>query len=114
MSLVMLMADLPPISNRLQVESGSTVSPSAKAFKTVGAAKPLGNMNNVCRPVRVSSSTSASRLGGSETTSNVGPTEYGEVNPSLSGQDRHFLSLLESDEITDAQSDQMFSDYFNS
>jgi hypothetical protein len=107
------MSNLPPISKRLQVEDGTNVSPRAKAFKTVGQAQPLGDMHSVFKPVRCSSSTTPSRLGDSETESDDGPTGYGQVDPSLSGKDRHFITLLEDTDISTADSDRYFNEYFS-
>jgi hypothetical protein len=107
------MTNLPPISKRLKVEEGSAVSPRAKAYSPTGGAKPLGDMNGVFRPVRVSSSTSASRLGGSETESEDGPTVYGTIDPSLSGRDRHMILMLEDTDISTSDSDRYFNEYFS-
>jgi hypothetical protein len=107
------MTDLPPISRRLKVEDGTTVSPRAKAFKTVGKAQPLGDMQSVFKPVRCTSSTTTSRLGDSETESDDGPTGYGQVDPSLSGRDRHMILMLEDTDISTADSDRYFNEYFS-
>jgi hypothetical protein len=70
-------------------------------------------MNGVFRPVRVSSTTSPSRLGGSEVESEDGPTVYGTIDPSLSGRDRHMILMLEDTDISTADSDRYFNEYFS-
>ena len=106
------MSDLPPLSNRLHVEAGEAVSPRSRPFRERGGLQPLGAMAGRFKPTRVSSSTSPSRSGGSETISSDAHTQFGDVDPSLSAADRHFLGMLESDDISDAEADQAFNAYF--
>jgi hypothetical protein len=75
--------------------------------------KPLGNVGAVVRPTRVSSSTTPSRRGDSETQSNDAQTVYGAADVQMSGQERHFMSMLESSDITAAEADSYFDSYFS-
>jgi hypothetical protein len=74
--------------------------------------KPLGNVGAVVRPQRVSSSTTPSRRGDSETLSNDPQTVYSSEEFSLSGEERHFMSMLESSDISAAEADTYFDSYF--
>jgi hypothetical protein len=98
----------PPIG-RVKTESGDVVVPS-KFSRRPAPFKPLGNMNSVFKAQRVSSSTSPSRDASSETTSDDYHTAYGDHD--LSGMDRHMLGMLESNDISQSEANQHFTNYF--
>jgi hypothetical protein len=102
----------PPISSRLSVASGENTSPHAKQWKERGGIQPLTEMSGVYRAQRVSSSTTPSRRGDSETTSDDAQTQFGQACPSLSGEAKHFLGLLEDPSISDAEGQEAFDNYF--
>jgi hypothetical protein len=103
----------PPISSRLSVASGENTSPHAKQWKErTNGVQPLGVMGSRFKPTRVASSTTPSKAGGSETVSSDAQTQFGQACPSLSGQDRHFLGLLEDPSISDAEGQEAFDNYF--
>jgi hypothetical protein len=60
----------------------------------------------------VSSSTTPSRAADSDTLSNDPHVAFGDLDPGLSGADRHFLGMLEDSSISDAEADQAFQSYF--
>lgn len=96
---------------RVTAENGDVVVPSRFGRRPVEF-KPLAPMNSVFKATRVSSSTTPSRRGDSETLSDNPQTEYGAVDPNLSAQDRHFIGMLEDTSISDAESDAYFNSYF--
>ena len=100
-----------PLSNRLSVQSGDVVSPRAKQKPGLGGLKPI-EATTALKSVRVSSSTTPSRAADSETLSSDPHAAFGALDPELSGADRHFLGMLESDDISDAEADQAFNAYF--
>lgn len=101
----------PPIGS-VTTESGEVVVPSPLRRKPI-TFQPLGDMKGVFKSTRVSSSTTPSRQGDSETTSDNPHTEYGDVDPNLTGMDRHFIGMLEDTSISDSQSDSYFNSYFH-
>jgi hypothetical protein len=91
--------------------SGDVVVPS-KFGRRPMEFRPLGNVGAVVRPTRVSSSTTPSRRGDSETQSNDPQTLYSSNDYSLNGEERHFMSMLEGSDISSAEADTYFDSYF--
>jgi hypothetical protein len=73
--------------------------------------KPLTAMNGVYKATKVSSSTTPTRAADSDTLSNEAQTAYGELG--LSGAERHFMSLLESPDISTDQANNYLNDYYS-
>jgi hypothetical protein len=76
--------------------------------------QPIGNMNNVVRPKRVSSSTCPAKPQPSSSSS-YSPQDAGgwyaeNLDMHLSGMDKHMLTML--DGLGDAEADQAISNYF--
>ena len=86
------------------------VSVPSKLSRRPTPFQPLGNMNSVFRATKVSSSTTPTRAADSDTLSNDAQTVYGEHG--MSGQDIHFMSMLESSDITATEADNYFDSYF--
>jgi hypothetical protein len=72
--------------------------------------QPLAPMNGVYKAQKVSSSTSPKRDASSETSSDDFHTTYGDHD--LNGMDRHMLGMLESPDISQAEANQHFNNYF--
>jgi hypothetical protein len=98
-----------PISSRLQVEDGSTPAKS-RLKQPIQGFQSLTNIQGRFKPQRVTSSTSPSRQADSEAISDDYQTVYGDHD--LNGMDRHFLGMLESDDISQSEANQHFTSYF--
>lgn len=95
---------------RVTSENGTDLKPSKFGRRPVEF-KPLTAMNGVYKATRVSSTTSPSRPGASDTLSNEAQTAYGELG--LSGAERHMMSMLESPDISTDQANTYLNDYYS-
>jgi hypothetical protein len=95
---------------RVRAENGEVSVPSKFGRRPVKF-QPLTEMNGVYKATRVSSSTTPKGVASSDTQSNDAQTVYGEHG--MSGQERHFMSMLESSDITAAEADSYFDSYFS-
>jgi hypothetical protein len=91
-------------------ENGTDLKPSRFGRRPVKF-QPLTEMNGVYKATRVSSSTTPTRAADSDTLSNEAQTAYGELG--LSGEERHFMSMLESPDITTEQANTYINDYYS-